>query len=67
MEHPALRRQRGPAGGIGAYNATTGEPLWNARLGSGSVTNGPITYELDGQQYVIAAAGSRMFAFVLNQ
>jgi alcohol dehydrogenase (cytochrome c) len=55
------------AGGIGAYNATTGEPLWNARLGSGSVTNGPITYELDGQQYVIAAAGSRTFAFVLNQ
>ena len=54
------------ASGIGAYNATTGEPLWNARIGN-SVTNGPITYELDGLQYVIAGAGSRLVAFVLNQ
>jgi alcohol dehydrogenase (cytochrome c) len=54
------------AGGIGAYNATTGEALWNARVG-GSVSNGPITYELDGLQYVIAGAGSRLVAFVLNQ
>ncbi|HET7697456.1 MAG TPA: acido-empty-quinoprotein group A [Vicinamibacterales bacterium] len=54
------------AGGIGAYNATTGEPLWNARVGS-SVTNGPITYQLDGLQYVIAGAGNRLVAFVLNQ
>ena len=53
------------AGGLGAYNATTGEPLWNARVG-GSVTNGPITYELDGLQYVVAGAGSRLVAFVLN-
>jgi alcohol dehydrogenase (cytochrome c) len=57
----------GAAGGIGAYNATTGEALWNARLGTGSVTNGIITYELDGLQYVVAAAGSRLVAFVLNQ
>jgi alcohol dehydrogenase (cytochrome c) len=54
------------AGGIGAYNATTGQPLWNARLGN-SVTNGPITYELDGLQYVVAGAGSRIVTFVLNQ
>ncbi len=54
------------AGGFGAYNATTGEPLWNARLGT-SVSNGPITYELDGLQYVIAGAGDRLVAFVLNQ
>ena len=54
------------AGGIGAYNATTGEPLWNARIGT-RVTNGPITYELDGLQYVMAGAGPRLVAFVLNQ
>ena len=54
------------AGGIGAYNATTGEPLWNARVG-GTVTNGPITYELDGLQYVVAGAGARLVAFVQNQ
>jgi alcohol dehydrogenase (cytochrome c) len=52
------------ASGIGAYNATTGEPLWNSRIGG--VSNGPITYELDGKQHVVAGAGSRLVAFVLN-
>ena len=33
----------------------------------GSVTNGPITYELDGKQYVVAAAGSRFVAYVLQE
>ena len=50
--------------GLEAYNATTGAALWSARIGS--VTNGPITYELDGLQYVVAAAGSRLVAFVMN-
>ena len=54
------------AGGLGAYNATTGEALWSSRFGN-SVTNGPITYELDGLQYVVAAGGARLVAFVLNQ
>jgi alcohol dehydrogenase (cytochrome c) len=54
------------AGGIGAYDATTGEALWNARVGA-PVSNGPITYELDGRQYVVAGAGSRLVAFVLNE
>lgn len=36
------------ASGLGAYNATTGAPLWNSRVGG--ITNGPITYELDGKQ-----------------
>jgi alcohol dehydrogenase (cytochrome c) len=53
------------ASGLAAYNATTGEPLWNSRIGG--ITNGPITYELDGLQYVIAGAGNRVAAFVLNQ
>ena len=39
-------------------------PLWDSRIGG--VTNGPITYELDGRQYVVAGAGARMAAFVLN-
>lgn len=52
------------ANGIAAYNATTGEPLWDSRVGG--ITNGPITYELDGRQYVVAGAGARLAAFVLN-
>ncbi|AMY11520.1 Quinohemoprotein ethanol dehydrogenase type-1 precursor [Luteitalea pratensis] len=50
--------------GLAAFNATTGEALWDSRIGN--VTNGPITYELDGRQYVIAGAGGRLAAFVLN-
>ena len=34
---------------------------------NGSITNGPITYELDGRQYVVAAAGDTLWAFVLNE
>jgi alcohol dehydrogenase (cytochrome c) len=48
-----------------ALNATTGEALWHAGLGS-PVSNGPITYELDGLQYVVVAAGDTMMAFVKN-
>jgi alcohol dehydrogenase (cytochrome c) len=48
-----------------ALRATTGEPLWHAGLGA-SVSNGPITYELDGQQYVIVGAGDTLWAFVMR-
>ncbi|MCJ1345078.1 hypothetical protein MMC31_003283, partial [Peltigera leucophlebia] len=37
-----------------AFNATTGNILWHAGLGN-PVTNGPITYTLDGQQYLAVA------------
>ena len=33
-----------------------GTPLWHAGLHT-SMTNGPITYELDGMQYVVVGAG----------
>ncbi|BCS34495.1 quinoprotein ethanol dehydrogenase [Luteitalea sp. TBR-22] len=52
------------ANGLAAFNATTGQALWDSRIGN--VTNGPITYELDGRQYVVAGAGSRLAAFVMN-
>ena len=53
------------ASGLAAYNATTGEALWDSRIGG--VSNGPITYELDGRQYVVAGAGTRLAAFVMNE
>ena len=55
----------GGSGGLEAFNATTGEVLWHSRIGN--VLNGPITYELDGQQYVVVAASGQLFAFVLNR
>ena len=30
------------------------------------MTNGPITYELDGTQYVVVAAGDSLYAFALR-
>ena len=47
-----------------ALNASTGEPLWHSRL-HGSITNGPITYELDGMQYVVVGAGDSLYSFRL--
>lgn len=39
-----------------AYNATSGETLWQTPVGSGVVA-APMTYELDGRQYVAVAVG----------
>jgi alcohol dehydrogenase (cytochrome c) len=50
---------------IVALNASTGEPLWHANLGQ-SVSNGPISFEMDGKQYVVAAAGDSLYTFVLH-
>lgn len=47
-----------------ALNASTGRPLWHVQLGS-SVRANPITYEVDGKQYVEAAAGNSIFTFSL--
>ena len=44
------------SGNLVALDAANGNPLWHANLGN-SVTNGPITYELDGTQYLVVAAG----------
>ena len=49
-----------------ALNATTGDPLWHAGVRT-NVTNGPITYTLDGQQYVVVGAGDTLWAFVMNE
>jgi alcohol dehydrogenase (cytochrome c) len=54
-----------PAGNFIAFEAATGEPLWHANL-AGAVSNGPITYELDGTQYLVVAAGDTLFGFTMN-
>ena len=47
-----------------AFNAGTGQALWHANLG-GPVSNAPMTYELDGTQYVVVSAGDTLFAFAM--
>ncbi len=51
------------AGSLVAYDAATGKPLWNTRIGN--VTNAPQTFLLDGRQYLIAATGDTLWSFVL--
>ena len=46
-----------------AYDATSGTPLWHTKIGTPS--NPPITYKLDGRQYLLVATGDTLFAFVL--
>ncbi|MEO7273240.1 MAG: acido-empty-quinoprotein group A [Vicinamibacterales bacterium] len=55
----------GGSGGLQALNATTGAPLWHSRIGT--ITNAPITYELDGEQHVVVASGNNVFDYVLNK
>jgi alcohol dehydrogenase (cytochrome c) len=47
-----------------ALTADTGKPLWHANLGA-AVSNGPMTFELDGSQYIVVGAGDSLFAFVM--
>ena len=47
-----------------AFDASSGSPLWHAGLHT-SITNGPITYELDGIQYVVVAANDTLYAFAM--
>lgn len=51
-------------GNILALDAATGKTLWHAGLGSPMQTS-PITYQLDGRQYVVTGSGSVMFAWAL--
>ncbi len=49
-----------------AFDPTDGRILWHTSL-TASPSNGPITYEIDGKQYVLVAAGDTLFAFALNK
>ena len=49
-----------------ALNAHTGELLWRSALG-GQVNSAPMSYMLDGKQYITVAAGGSLFAFRLKE
>ena len=54
----------GDAGGsIVAHDAATGKPLWHSRIGS--VTNAPVTYKVEGRQYLLVAVEDTLYAFTL--
>jgi alcohol dehydrogenase (cytochrome c) len=47
-----------------ALDASTGKPLWHFQTG-GEIHGGPVTFLVDGKQYVAIAAGSGLFTFAL--
>ena len=51
-------------GELVAVNARTGEHLWHFGMGEG-LTASPITYAVDGKQYVAIASSSAIFSFGL--
>ena len=53
-----------PYGNFIAYDPPTGHILWHTRL-IANVSNGPMTYELDGKQYLVVGAGDSLYAFTV--
>jgi alcohol dehydrogenase (cytochrome c) len=49
-----------------ALDARTGEQLWKGSVG-GQVSAGPMSYAVNGKQYVAIAAGSVLFVYGLRQ
>ena len=55
----------GREGYFWALDARTGAELWKANLG-GEVASGPMTYSVNGRQYVSVSAGNALFTYALR-
>ena len=55
----------GREGYFHALDARTGTLLWKMNVG-GETAAGPMTYQVDGKQYVAVAAGHSLFSFALR-
>ena len=53
-------------GNFVALDAKTGNFLWKSSLG-GQMASGPMTYAVNGRQYVAVCSGNAMFVFALRQ
>ncbi len=56
----------GREGYFHAIDARTGKLLWRASLG-GQIVNAPISYEVDGVQYIATISGNNLVAFALRR
>jgi len=53
-------------GNFYALDATSGKPLWQFQTG-GAIRSGPMSYLVDGKQYVAVAGGHAIFVFALTE
>jgi alcohol dehydrogenase (cytochrome c) len=49
-----------------ALDGRSGELLWKANVGGG-VSSGPISYAVNGRQYISVTAGSSLLVYALKQ
>jgi alcohol dehydrogenase (cytochrome c) len=49
-----------------ALDARSGDLLWKLNLG-GQVNSGPMSYSVNGRQFVTVAAGNSLYGFALRQ
>ena len=56
----------GREGYFHALDAREGNLLWKAALG-GMIANGPISYAVDGEQFIAVASGNGLFVFALRE
>ena len=56
----------GREGYFWALDARTGAELWRANLG-GEVASGPMSYSVNGRQYIAVSAGNSLFTYALRQ
>ncbi len=47
-----------------AFDARSGKALWHFQTGSGTIA-APMSYALDGKQYIAIATGSSLYTFAL--
>ena len=57
----------GREGYFQALDARTGELLWKSNLGSAQIRSAPITYQVDGKQYVSVISGNILATFGLRE
>jgi outer membrane protein assembly factor BamB len=51
-------------GNIIALESETGKPLWHFQAG-GNIASAPMSYSVDGKQYIAMAAGNVLYSFAL--
>ena len=65
-DYSELAESRRADGYFYALNARTGQLLWQMALGGG-ISSAPMSYSVDGKQYIAVVAGNTLFTFALRQ